>query len=728
MPPKQKQSSAKKNIQRKRSRKPKRIEEDEQASDASAWPPSSSNLDASNLDGDDTPEHSSAIPTVSRFPCRSDPTKFASQERVFAALDVAVVKGTDLSKPLKATCNALQSVLQMVPEYIEKEEWRRLIKMLRFHLATVENQLVKLDEDQEIEGSALPFDPVVTESLQAYASKLKEIYIFMKNEGINVGDISGILGKGLQDFDEVFLKYTRALHLLVASRVEQTRNSLSQADHVFMSNATSIHSSRVEDINVYGVQHRQCLPGTRIKTLDAIRHWENDENSTNQMFCLLDFAGSGKSTVSKHMDLEWDRERKLMARFFFSRDTAETMSTKRFCSVVANKFASRDETFREVMREFENQPDYGSLSLEQQFDGLIVDPLKALNRRAILIIDALDECDNDHGHRDRLLEVISNHLSAIPHLRVFVTGRPELDIKQWAITTDGVRCTNFFELEGNNDDVGRYIKQRLRSWPSSLQARVYDIVERAEGVFIWARIACDLLCKTKDVQAMLASLSEEVTLDHLYTIALEQSIPKDKHSRRVAVMVLEMILALRRPLSIAEVAQLSPNPEAIEAVVNSLGSILLYKDRNDPIRLIHATLREYLTSATKSGPWFVQLGRGHYFLASGCIDLATRAKQGPGPDIEEGTFKRKELFDKMIRSIINHLCSAIRYSWDSWIAHCEESSCKLGLNERIVGFIDTGYEYLLDDSLRAVSDQFITNVVSLCRRNMVSLSEAPSLK
>ncbi|KAG8823061.1 hypothetical protein FRC19_004680 [Serendipita sp. 401] len=708
-----------------------RIEEDEQASDASAWLSS-----PSNLDGYATSEHSSVIGTAFRFLLGVIGTafrfllgffrtKFASQEPVSVALDVAVVKGTDFSKPLKATCNALQSVLQMIPEYMEKKEREGLVKMLKFHIATVENQLVKLDEDQEIEGSALPFDAAIKESLESYTSKLKEIYNFMKSEEIGTGHNSGAFGERLQDLDNLFLEYTRELHSSVASTAEQTRDSLSQAGPAFMSNDTSNHSTRAEDINAYGVQHRQCLEGTRIKTLDAIRYWEKKNDSNDQMFCLLDFAGSGKSTVSKHMDLEWEEENKLMARFFFSRDTAETMSTRQFCSTVANAFASQDESFKTIAEKAKSRADYNLLSFEQQFRRVIVDPLKALNRRAILIIDALDECDNDHSHRDTLLKTISTQLPAISHLRVFVTGRPELDIKEWATATDGVRCTNFFELEGNNDDVRRYIEQRLRNWSSSRQERVYDIVERAEGVFIWARIACDLLCKTKDVEAMLASLNEEVTLDHLYTIALEQSIPKDKHSRRVAVMVLEMILALRRPLSIAEVAQLSPNPEAIETVVNSLGSILLYKDRNDPIRLIHATLREYLTSATKSGPWFIQLRRGHYFLASGCMDLT---KRGPGSDIEENTFKRKEPFDEMIRSIIDNLCSAIRYSWDSWTTHCEESSCKLGLNERIFGFIDTGYEYLLDDSLRALSDQFITNVVSLCRRNMVSLSESPSLK
>ncbi|KAG8773079.1 hypothetical protein FRC15_002279 [Serendipita sp. 397] len=421
------------------------------------------------------------------------------------------------------------------------------------------------------------------------------------------------------------------------------------------------------------------------------------------MFCLLDFAGSGKSTVSKHMDREWNSDQKLMARFFFSRDSAEMMSIERFCPIVANAFASRDHNFKEVMKEFQSQENYNLLSFEEQFKGLIVDPLKALNRPAILIIDALDECDNAHGHRDELLNIISTQLSSIPHLRVFVTGRPERDIKQWATTTTGVHCTNFLRLEGNHDDVERYIKERLSDLPSSLQAKVSRVVENAEGVFIWARIACDLLCKTVDKQALLNSLGKEVTLDYLYTIALEQSIPKDGYSRRAAVMVLGMILSVRRPLSIAELVQLSPNPDAVEAVVTSLGSILLYKDREDPIRLIHATLREFLASATNAGPWFVQLGLGHYNLAAGCIDIligVTREEPGQGSNTMDDTFKR-----------------VIDYSWESWGDHCGDSNRKLGLNKRVTDFIDVGYEYLLDDSIRAISDRFVP-VVSLCRVNM----------
>ncbi|KAG8851091.1 hypothetical protein FRB91_008469 [Serendipita sp. 411] len=621
------------------------------AFNAGTWPPSSSYSDAPNLHDDDTSQYSNVTTTLTRSSRRSSRLKFISQESALASLDLAIDESTDLSKPLTATRSALHTVLRVVQgnTNIRDPVWSGLTKTLKFHLDTLNNQLDKLDEDKEIDTSALPFDPAIKELLRSYASKLVDIHDLTRKKKSGPQNTAGVIEERLRDFDEAFNQYTRELHRFVASTVDHMREDLLQVDRAFLQKALSTNPSHIKTINAYGVQHGQCRPGTRIKTLGVIRRWIDDVDSPNWIFCLLDFAGSGKSTISKHMDREWKKDLRFMARFFFSRDTAETMSIERFCPIVADAFASQDGRFNNLMEQFQKRRDYKLLSFEEQFEGLIVDPLKAINRPAILIIDALDECDNEHGHRDELLNIVSNQLLTIPYLRVFVTGRPERDIKQWATTTAGVHCTNFLQLEGDNDDVGNYIKERLSDLPFSLQEKVSRVVENAEGVFIWARIACDLLCKTVNKQALLDSLGKEVTLDYLYTIALEQSIPKDGHSRQAAVMVLEMILSMQSPLSILQLAQLSLNPDAVEAVVTSLGSILLYKDRKDPIRLIHATLREFLTSATKAGPWFVQLGLGHYNLAAACIDILTGVKReepGQGSNTMDDTFRRQELSSK----------------------------------------------------------------------------------
>ncbi|KIM22397.1 hypothetical protein M408DRAFT_45290, partial [Serendipita vermifera MAFF 305830] len=176
--------------------------------------------------------------------------------------------------------------------------------------------------------------------------------------------------------------------------------------------------------------HVPCLPGTRKKTLRAIRRWVNGNNSGNRMFCLLDVAGSGKSTVAKTMADEWKAENRLVARFFFSRDTAETMSTKSFCSTVANTFATHNAIFKASMEQYtKKHPDWQLLPLEEQFEGLVSGPLKKCQQPAILMIDALDECDKEHGVRRTLLETLRSQFHSASLLRIFVTGRPEPDIK-----------------------------------------------------------------------------------------------------------------------------------------------------------------------------------------------------------------------------------------------------------------------------------------------------------
>ncbi|KIM21588.1 hypothetical protein M408DRAFT_80345, partial [Serendipita vermifera MAFF 305830] len=199
--------------------------------------------------------------------------------------------------------------------------------------------------------------------------------------------------------------------------------------HRYTSSLYSLaHQSRKVTPNVYGVQHVPCLSGTRTKTLAAISKWADEKSESKPIFLLLDVAGSGKSTVAKHMANQWTKEKRLLARYFFSRDTATTMSTKSFCSTVADALIAHDERFKAPIEAFKNRPDFGLLSFEERFNGLVINPLEELNRDAILIIDALDECDNENGSRDELLNALYGQQSSSPRLRILATGRPEFDI------------------------------------------------------------------------------------------------------------------------------------------------------------------------------------------------------------------------------------------------------------------------------------------------------------
>jgi len=88
---------------------------------------------------------------------------------------------------------------------------------------------------------------------------------------------------------------------------------------------------------------------------------------------------------------------------------------------------------------------------------------------------------------------------------MLITGRLEANIKQWVMKVDEIRMASFRELEDDNQDVEKYIRSRLKDKASDIQNRV---IRRAEGLFIWARIAYDLLSQAKTAEASDGSQHE----------------------------------------------------------------------------------------------------------------------------------------------------------------------------------------------------------------------------
>ena len=400
-------------------------------------------------------------------------------------------------------------------------------------------------------------------------------------------------------------------------------------EHIYMSSLFIPRIGEKADLDrrkqstVYGNQHSRCLEGTRANTLRTIREWADDNATTSRIFCLLDVAGSGKSTVAKELAEKWKADGLLVGRFFFSRDTTETMSTRKFCLAVSNTFADIDRGLIPHIEKFKERPGWKELPLEEQYEGLVAGPLRVLNRRTILIIDALDEC----ADYKELINTLRNKQFYIQTLRMLITGRPEADIVPLVTRVDGVRKESFQELEPGNNDVSTYIRDRLKDLPKDEASRIQDrVIDRAQGHFIWARIACDLLDGAPDTDHTLKQLEGPLEgaseLDLIYRLALKKATRDEKSYRQPIVVVLQMLLGMRRPLSIADLKEISPWGEKIvERTIARLGSLLLFQDPNDPIRLLHTTFREFLTSRERAGEYFIDPRLGHYTLAVGSLNI-----------------------------------------------------------------------------------------------------------
>jgi hypothetical protein len=150
-------------------------------------------------------------------------------------------------------------------------------------------------------------------------------------------------------------------------------------------------------------------------------------------------------------------------------------------------------------------------------------------------------------------------------------------------------------------------------------------------------------------------------------VALRQSIPNKERSQQAFTAVLQMILASREPLSIAELEMLSPKPGIVERIITRLGSLLVYNGREGPIRLLHATFREFLTARSKAGAYFIQLEHGHRTLALGCLRvLSDWSSLDPSAIFELDTLSQREDISPLIKSLLTPYAGLIFTRHSHW--------------------------------------------------------------
>jgi hypothetical protein len=133
-----------------------------------------------------------------------------------------------------------------------------------------------------------------------------------------------------------------------------------------------------------------------------------------------------------------DRQR-LAASFFFSRGGGDVGHAGKFVTSIAAQLAHNVPASRQHISDaVAERSDIVRQSLRDQWQHLVLRPLSKLHEpetesepeTCVLVVDALDECDNEYDIRiivQLLVEVRS--LSTGIRLRVFLTSRPEVPVR-----------------------------------------------------------------------------------------------------------------------------------------------------------------------------------------------------------------------------------------------------------------------------------------------------------
>ena len=302
--------------------------------------------------------------------------------------------------------------------------------------------------------------------------------------------------------------------------------------------------------------------------------------------------------------------------------------------------------------------DVASQSLRDQWRQLVLYPLSKLDCNAyqcsyVLIIDALDECDDDNNVRIILQLLAEARSLKTVRLRVFLTSRPEIPIRHGMYRIPQPEHQDFV-LQNIppaiiNHDISLFLEYNLgiigqewtlgAGWPG--EQALGQLVLNASGLFIWAATACRFIREgkrfaLKRLDTILKGSSSVVTapekhLDEIYIAVLKHSISSDytdEEKEELCGMLkhtLGSVVVLLSPLSAFSLSRLLYLPkEIVDRTFENLYAILdIPEDQTRPIHLHHPSFRDFLLNEDRCGDssFWVDEKQAHQTLAAGCIQL-----------------------------------------------------------------------------------------------------------
>jgi hypothetical protein len=369
--------------------------------------------------------------------------------------------------------------------------------------------------------------------------------------------------------------------------------------------------------------------------------------------------------------------------------------------------------------------DIASQSLGDQWQQLVLHPLSKLDGCScyssyVLVVDALDECDDDSNIRIILQLLAETRSLEKVQLRVFLTSRPEIPIRSGFYQIPDAEHQDFvlhsISPSVVDHDISLYLEYNLRligqelslgaDWPGgdTIQCLVYN----ASGLFIWAATACRFIREVKRFTAtrlgtILGSSTTmnapERHLNEIYITVLKHSVSPEYTAEEKMELysmlrnVVGSTVILLSPLSVYSLSRLLKIPkEDIDQTLEDLHSVLdVPKDQTLPLRLHHPSFRDFLLNndRCKDPDFWVDKKQAHQTLANSCIGLmSTSLKQdicgldAPGilvTDVESSRVERS-------------LPPAVQYACLYWIPHLQKSGSQLHDNDQVHQFLQ---EHLL---------------------------------
>ncbi|CUA72610.1 putative WD repeat-containing protein alr3466 [Nostoc sp, PCC 7120] [Rhizoctonia solani] len=456
------------------------------------------------------------------------------------------------------------------------------------------------------------------------------------------------------------------------------------------------------------VQRRECAPNTREQVLQDLQAWK--DNHDGEKVCWINgMAGTGKTTIVNTLCSTLDNSHELGASFFCTRSIPSCRNVKLILPTIAYQLARFSSPFRgALLQVLEQDPDVHSKVPRVQFKRMILEPLQQVMRslpsQTVIVIDALDECDDGNGV-EQILEVLLENASKLP-IKFLVSSRPEPHIRkrirQSALKTQLI----LHELDQKmvKADIETYLRVELASIAASLtKDDLETLVKRAGLLFIYAATVVRYI-KAGNAKERLAAVlkvsgdgrassNRTKEIDRLYEAVLVSALDdenlEEPEKTRIQ-QVLHTVVCAQEPLTVDALAGLlSLEHTEVTDALKPLWSVLHVSESNTSHRIstLHASFPDYIFDSSRSKRFSCNAQNHNGALAELCLKRIERN----GCQFNICNLESSYMFDEDVPNIDDKVNEAIPldllYACQYWAVHLSSSGRSGDMLEMVHEFL-----------------------------------------
>ena len=342
---------------------------------------------------------------------------------------------------------------------------------------------------------------------------------------------------------------------------------------------THINAYRVlEDLNLDGMVYasgaglnttKKCLDGTRGEILQEIVDWIHDPDvNAPRIFWLHGQAGRGKSVIANTIALWLKNVGGLGSCFCFARDRQAECREEKMFTTISRDLADRDPAFRRALANVftNNRSLMATPDVIQQWEKLVLAPLSQVSTGEtgciVVVIDALDESGPEPS-RSHILSVLGSPRAAkLPsNFRLLMTSRSLPDIQAVLSIAPHVKAVSLDDVPVafTERDICLFISVQLKDLEDIGEREVSQIAQKADGLFEWARLACEYIRQDTTGEwvkehfsnaTVRVSREGESLLDSMYHTILESVVSKRPTALVRFRSVMRQVLYTLEPLPV----------------------------------------------------------------------------------------------------------------------------------------------------------------------------------